>query len=132
MPEKARGSRFMQGSMLSSHPACLPCALCRVSRCAISICLPPCGLSSAACLLQELTREFIVGLTGAHWLLQNLNGNFVVWRWLVFVGSLVPLYWLGEGVTKALVWVIETVFFFQKKALYFLVGTKVRCTPYCR
>ena len=55
----------------------------------------------------------------------------MVWRWLVFVGSLVPLYWFGEGVTKALVWVIETVFFFQKKALYFLVGTKVRCTPCC-
>ncbi len=73
-----------------------------------------------------------MSLTCAHCLLQNLNGNFVVWRWLVFVGSLVPLYWFGEVVTKALVWVIETAFFFQKKALYFLVGTKVRCTPCCK
>ena len=51
------------------------------------------------------------------------------------VGVLVPINHTGNLLVKMLVWLVEYVFWFQKKALYYLVGTKVRnfgghcCSP---
>ena len=41
------------------------------------------------------------------------------------VGVLVPINITGNLLVKMLVWMVEKIFFFQKKALYYLVGTKV-------
>ena len=41
------------------------------------------------------------------------------------VGVLVPINITGTVLVKMLVWMVEKIFFFQKKALYYLVGTKV-------
>ena len=57
--------------------------------------------------------------------LQNFNGNFEAWRWLLMIGVLVPINHTGNLLVKMLVWLVEYVFWFQKKALYYLVGTKV-------
>ncbi len=46
-------------------------------------------------------------------------------RWLIFVGMLVPAWWLGRGIVKVIVFVIEGAFFTQKRALYYIMGTKV-------
>ena len=60
--------------------------------------------------------------------LQNFHGNFEAWRWLLMIGVLVPINHVGNLLVKMLVWLVEYVFWFQKKALYYLVGTKV-CIP---
>ena len=60
--------------------------------------------------------------------LQNFHGNFEAWRWLLMIGVLVPINHVGNLLVKMLVWLVEYVFWFQKKALYYLVGTKV-CFP---
>ena len=57
--------------------------------------------------------------------LQNFRGNFEAWRWLLMVGVLVPIHHTGNLLVKMLVWAVEYIFVFQKKALYYLVGTKV-------
>lgn len=41
------------------------------------------------------------------------------------IGVLVPIHHTGNLMVKMLVWAVEYIFFFQKKALYYLVGTKV-------
>ena len=41
------------------------------------------------------------------------------------VGVLVPIHHTGNLAVRCMVWAVESVFFFQKKALYYLVGTKV-------
>lgn len=41
------------------------------------------------------------------------------------VGVLYPINLTGNLLVKMLVWMVEKIFFFQKKALYYLVGTKV-------
>lgn len=46
-------------------------------------------------------------------------------RWLIFVGMFVPVWWLGRGIVKVLVFIIEGAFFTQKRALYYIMGTKV-------
>ena len=50
-------------------------------------------------------------------------------RWLIFVGMLVPIWWLGRGIVKVLVFIIEGAFFTQKRALYYIMGTKVYPLP---
>ncbi len=57
--------------------------------------------------------------------LQNFNGNFEAWRWVLMIGVLVPINHTGNLMVKMLVWAVEYIFVFQKKALYYLVGTKV-------
>jgi len=57
--------------------------------------------------------------------LQNFNGNFEAWRWVLMVGVLVPINHTGNLMVKMLVWAVEYIFVFQKKAMYYLVGTKV-------
>lgn len=41
------------------------------------------------------------------------------------IGVLVPIHHTGNLMVKMMVWAVEYIFFFQKKALYYLVGTKV-------
>lgn len=44
------------------------------------------------------------------------------------VGVLVPIHHVGNLAMRCMVWGVESIFFFQKKALYYLVGTKVLCS----
>ncbi len=51
------------------------------------------------------------------------------------VGVLVPIHHTGNLLVKMLVWAVEYIFLFQKKALYYLVGTKVSsklCCLHCK
>lgn len=63
-------------------------------------------------------------LAAKHYQTQNFHGNFEAWRWLLMIGVLVPINHVGNLLVKMLVWLVEYVFWFQKKALYYLVGTK--------
>lgn len=63
-------------------------------------------------------------LGAKHYQRQNFNGNFEAWRWVMMIGVLVPINHTGNLMVKMLVWAVEYIFVFQKKALYYLVGTK--------
>lgn len=41
------------------------------------------------------------------------------------IGLLVPIHHTGNLAVRCMVWAVESIFVFQKKALYYLVGTKV-------
>ena len=58
--------------------------------------------------------------------LQYAGGNVTAWRWVIFVGLLVPSYWVGEGVAQLIEAVIEWNFFENRRVLYYFIGTTVR------
>ena len=63
-----------------------------------------------------------------RWGAQLRYNDFSVPRWLIFIGMLVPVWWLGRAIIKVLVFIIEGAFFTQKRALYYIMGTKVICS----
>lgn len=81
-------------------------------------------------MLEFLTsgKKYAVKEVHAHAGMQNFHGNFDAWRWLLMVGLLVPIHHTGNLAVRCMVWAVESIFFFQKKALYYLVGTKVCIT----
>lgn len=64
-------------------------------------------------------------LTAFLLVLQYANGNVVVWRWVIFIGLLVPAYWIGEGVAQLIEAIIEWNFFENRRVLYYFIGTTV-------
>lgn len=64
--------------------------------------------------------------------MQYAGGNVTAWRWVVFIGLLVPSYWVGEGVAQLIEAVIEWNFFENRRVLYYFIGTTVRLRQFHR
>ena len=59
---------------------------------------------------------------------QYVSGNFTTWRWLILVGCLAPAYWGAEGIARLFEAAVEWRYFEDRRVLYYLIGTTVRCS----
>lgn len=52
--------------------------------------------------------------------------KFAAWRWCIFLGLFVPVYWTSRLIIHLLVLVVENRLFTNSKVLYFMVAVRVR------
>ena len=60
-----------------------------------------------------------------------MSGNFTTWRWLILIGCLAPIYWAAEGIARLFEAAVEWRYFEDRRVLYYLIGTTVRCNVFC-